>query len=330
MKKIAWIRISSRRYGGAIYGEKVREILAKYYDFKVKNVTAGFLSWKYLKPLEWFWGLMKLRGESDLWIRDDFYSIALQSLNKTKGKKLAIIYHLDSSVFPLILRPLLFLLEKFFYLNLKKVDAILTISDYWQNHFFKKGYQNVYKISPSFDLTEFNISAKEVREFKKRYNLEEKPIIYLGNCQKAKGVGESYQVLKDLDAHLVTSGEQLVKIPARNFNLEYRDYLKLLKASSIVVTMSKFKEGWCMTAHEAMLLKTPVIGSGLGGMRELLEGGKQIICPDFSKLKEKVEYLLNNEGERKKIGEDGYNFAKNFTIERFKEEWLNLIKKLME
>jgi len=96
----------------------------------------------------------------------------------------------------------------------------------------------------------------------------------------------------------------------------------------LVVTMSKFKEGWCRTAHEAMLCKTPVIGSGLGGMKELLEGGKQIVCPDFNSLREKVEYLLNNPGVRKKIGEDGFNFAKNFTFEKFKKDWIDLIKKL--
>ena len=45
----------------------------------------------------------------------------------------------------------------------------------------------------------------------------------------------------------------------------------LLQAASVAVTMSKFNEGWCRTAHEAMLCKTPVVGSGMGGMGELLE-----------------------------------------------------------
>ena len=84
-----------------------------------------------------------------------------------------------------------------------------------------------------------------------------------------------------------------------------------------------------MTAHEAMLLKTPVVGSGMGGMKELLKGGKQIICTDFKELKNKVEYLLNNSEERKKIGEMGYNYAKNFTIDGFKKEWLDLINKIL-
>jgi len=97
----------------------------------------------------------------------------------------------------------------------------------------------------------------------------------------------------------------------------------------MVIAMSKFKEGWCRTAHEAMLLKTPVIGSGLGGMQELLIGGKQIVCKDFKDLKTKVQDLLGNPRLREKMGQDGYNFAKEFTLERFEREWLNLIEEIL-
>ena len=94
--------------------------------------------------------------------------------------------------------------------------------------------------------------------------------------------------------------------------------------------MSKFKEGWCRTAHEAMLFKTPVIGSGVGGMRELLKGGNQIICKDFNELKEEVKILLENLEERAKMGERGYNFVKDFTLERFNKEWRDTIKKILQ
>jgi glycosyltransferase involved in cell wall biosynthesis len=330
MPKITWIKITSKRYGGAIYGEKARKALSNNYDVEVKNISSGRFAWRYLKPFGWLLELFSLKGYSDLWVRDDFYSIALQMFDKTKGKKLAVIYHIDSSTFPLFLRPAVSFLEILFYWQLKKSDAILTIADFWKKHFLKKGYKNVYKISPCLDLSDFDISDDEVREFKKEHDLEGKPIVYLGNCQRAKGVVESYEALKGLDVHFVTSGEERVKIPVKNLNLDYREYLKLLKASSIVITMSKFKEGWNITAHEAMLLKTPVIGSGLGGMKELLEGGKQIICQDFRSLREKVEYLLNNHEARKEMGEAGYQFAKNFTRENFKEDWLNLVRNLLK
>jgi glycosyltransferase involved in cell wall biosynthesis len=104
--------------------------------------------------------------------------------------------------------------------------------------------------------------------------------------------------------------------------LGYRDYLLLLKSAEVVITMSKFLEGWNITAHEAMLCKTPVIGSGKGGMRELLEGGRQIICEDFSRLPEMVELAIR---ESERLGNDGFEYAKNFTRERFRESWQTLV-----
>lgn len=328
MKKINWVQIESKLYGGNVYREEVKKILRQRLDLTIKSIEAKYLSWRYLKPLEWFLRLLNLKGKADLWIRDDFFSLITLPLDRAKGKTLFLNHHLDFKVFPVFTRPIFIILEKIFYQVLKKTDGIVTVSDYWKKHFLKRGYPRVYKIYNGFNLPLFNISQEEISEFKKKYKLEKKPIIYIGNCQKPKGVVESYQSLKDLDVYLVTSGKPQVKISALNLEIEYREYLKLLKAASVVVAMSKFKEGWCRTAHEAMLLKRPVIGSGLGGMRELLEGGKQIVCPQFSFLRRQVEYLLNHPEIREKMGEDGYNFAKDFTLDRFREEWLLLINKL--
>lgn len=332
MKKITWIRLSSKfRYGGGAFGQKARESLAGRFEIEVKDLSPKTWSWKYLKPFFWFSRLLALRGQSHLWVRDDLFSLAALPFSRPRGKNLAVIYHIDSSVFPLLLRLPFFLLEKMAYWGLRKTDAILTISEYWQNYFLKKGYKNVFKIYPAFDLlSDFNVSESETAAFKKKYGLEEKPIVYLGNCQKAKGVVEAREALQGLDVYFVTSGQPQVIIDALNFNLDYADYLKMLKAASLVITMSKFKEGWNMTAHEAMLLKTPVIGSGSGGMKELLEGGKQIICQDFNFLREKVEYLLKNPGVRKEMGENGFAFAKNFTLERFREDWLKLAENVIK
>jgi len=328
--KIGWIEINIKKYGGIVYNEQARKILDKIFDLDlVVCESKYFKKIRYLKIPESLFYLLKLKGEKDLWIRD-FYSTIVFLPKKTKGKNLVIVHHLDFSGFPLIARPFLnFFKNVFFFHNLKKIDVILTVSEYWKQYFLKKGCQNVYKIYNSFDSPDFNISDEDVLEFKKEHRLQGKPIIYLGNCQKAKGVKESFKALKDLNVHFVTSGEQKVKIPALNLNLSHRNYLTLLKSSSMVIAMSKFKEGWCRTAHEAMLLKTPVIGSGLGGMQELLIGGKQIVCKDFKDLKTKVQDLLGNPRLREKMGQDGYNFAKEFTLERFEREWLNLIEEIL-
>lgn len=324
-KKIGWIEISSKKYGGVTYNEDARKTLAKIFDTElILKEAIIFKKIRYLKIPESIFFFTKIKGEKDLWIRD-FYSTLTLNRKKTKGKNMAVIHHIDSLIFPVAFRWAFFILEKIFYHKLKKVDFIVTVSEYWKQHFLRRGYKNVFKIYNGFNMSDFDITDAEVLDFKVKYGFSGKPIIYLGNCQKQKGVVESYEALKDLDAILVTSGKPRIRIPATNLDLEYRDYLKLLKASSLVITMSKMKEGWCRTAHEAMLLKTPVIGSGLGGMKELLDGGKQTTCQGFKNLRNEVKYLLENPDLSKKAGEDGYNFAKGFTLERFEKSWVETL-----
>ncbi len=38
-----------------------------------------------------------------------------------------------------------------------------------------------------------------------------------------------------------------------------------------------------------------------------------------------MEYLLKNPEERKKMGEQGYDYAKDFTVERFEQSWVETI-----
>jgi len=318
-KKIGWphsidINLFS---GGRAYTRKVIDVLSKEFDVEVINVS--FKNNKRYRYPQLIYNLSKLCGEKDLWIRE-FNEVISMFLDKTQGKNLALIYHIDFSIKPFYMWPFYYTLEKIFYRNLRNVDVIATICKYFYNHFVERGYTNVRIIYPGYDVSKFEFGEGEVEDFRKRYGLTEKPIIYIGNCQRAKGVVESYNALKDMDVYLVTSGEERVKIPALNLNLSYRDYLLLLKASSVVVTMSKFLEGWLLTAHEAMLCKIPVVGSL--GLREILEDGGQIVCDNFSKLRDNVEYLM----EHPEIGERGYNYVKQFTDERFEREWINLVR----
>jgi glycosyltransferase involved in cell wall biosynthesis len=313
--KMGWLgRYSAGKdtlFGGKAYEKQLLNFLSENYDIEEvypHSRRKGLLKW-----LEELYSLSKLRTKKDLFIRD-FYSSAI--IGRTDGLNLSIIHHIDTidKEHPFLNK----LLEKRFYKNLDRIDIIVTVSNFWKRYFEERGHQNVKVIHNGFDLKEFEISEEDVDNFKVKYGLEGKPIIYLGNARPGKGVAEAYQELKDRDAYLVTSGEERVKTPAINLNLNHREYLTLLKASSVVIVMSKFKEGWNRTAHEAMLCKTPVVGSGKGGMRELLEGGKQIICEDISKLNQHVDIAIGN---REESGGKGYMFAKDFTVERFEKEW---------
>ena len=321
--KIGWLGRYSRK-ASSLYGGKAYEM--QLLDFLLNNYEVEEIyphSDKKNELLRWteeLYRLSKLKVSKDIFIRD-FYSSTI--MGKTTGRHISIIHHIDSSQkkHPFLNK----LLEKKFYMNLNRIDTIVTVSEYWKRYLEEMGHGNVRVVYNGFNLRDFEISDEEVERFKKKYGLSGKPIIYLGNCQPGKGVVEAYRELKDRDAFLATSGEEKVKIPAMNLNLYYKEYLTLLKVSSVVIAMSKFNEGWNRSVHEAMLCKTPVIGSGLGGMKELLDGGKQIICEDVSKLSYLVDVAMESRGKQ---GERGYKFAKGFTMGRFEEGWRKLIEDL--
>ena len=143
--------------------------------------------------------------------------------------------------------------------------------------------------------------------------------LYLGNCQKKKGVLEAYNALQEIDAYFVTSGTKDIELPIPNLILSYKDYRLLLASSDIVITMSLFKEGWNRTAHESILCGTPVIGSGSGGMKELLEESNQIICHSFEDLPSIVEKILHSHISVRD------EFVRSCNLEYFKLKWLQVL-----
>jgi len=302
--------------GGNAYTKSLLSITSDECDIESMGILFNKSGNRFFQGFKTLSDLLLLSGQKDIWIRD-YLSVLSLPFDHTIGKNIALVHHIDSDhlSYPSICK----LMDKVYYSNLKHVDLLVVVSQYWKKH-FESYVENIKIIYNCFNMNDFQFTEEEIIEFKKKYNLLDKPIIYLGNCQKSKGVVEAYNELKTMDVHLVTSGQKRVDIPAINLDLNYRDYLRLLKASAVVVTMSLFKEGWCRTAHEAMLCKTPVVGSGAGGMAELLEGGKQIICENFGNLRNNVEYLLESPG----VGEHGFIYAsqKQFTEAYFNNEWI--------
>jgi glycosyltransferase involved in cell wall biosynthesis len=330
---ITWFKRKSNT-GGAAYETYLMRFLSKSHKVNLveieaiksqRGVSDNFVVLKlifFANMFKLIKNLFFLKSDDELVIRD-FFSTAGLLLSKPKQKNIVLIHHIDSSV--LSHRSLYKLFENVFYSSLIKADVIVTVSNFWRDFFIRKGYRDVRVIYNPFDLAEFNITEEDISNFKKRYDLIGRPVVYIGNCQKEKGVVETFNALKDLPVTLITSGEKQVDLPVPNLDLSYRDYLTLLKISDVVVLMSRFLEGWNRTAHEAMILSRPVVGNGTGGMAELLEGGKQVICRDFSELSAHVEEIISDPELSAKLSRDGRIFAEKFDITRFEGSWSSLI-----
>ena len=93
-----------------------------------------------------------------------------------------------------------------------------------------------------------------------------------------KGAIQVYNALKNQNYTLIMTGNSnQLDIPVRCIYLMKKIIENFLKATDLVITMSLMNEGWNRIAHEAMLVGTPVIGNGSGGMSDLLVNGDQTI-----------------------------------------------------
>jgi glycosyltransferase involved in cell wall biosynthesis len=316
--KVLKVDFYKTRYGGNIYESLIYQLLKDDVNITYKNVFSKKLIFKSI--INMF--CVSMRNEYDIVIHSFNTSLFL---NKKPTKNIIIIHHIDHKFSPFVSKIYQTLLKNLLYYRNKKLHKIVVVSSYWKEYLEKKGFKNISVIYNAFDIHKYDsVNLDEVQAFKNKYNLNDKPIIYIGNAQKKKGVLEVYNILKDMDVYLVTSGKPQIKLDAINLNLTEHEYILLLKASNVVITMSLFLEGWNRTTHEAMLCKTPVIGSGLGGMGELLTGGNQFICNDIRNLKSIVNKALNSP----EIGLAGYNYAIQFNYERFKNDWINLISEV--
>jgi len=312
----------SEKTGGAAYREALCKALAGRYDverFKVTGETGILPSFRLRRMIQ----IAKVKKAKDVWIRD-FYPVVGMSFKRNPGKNIGLFLHMytEGEESDLLGRAL----EKLFFRNIRTCHSVVAIAEFWKDYLQGLGIRNVRVIQSAMESEAFRFEFEEIEEFRNRYSLTNSNVIYIGNCRRQKGVVEVHEVLKDRGYTLVTSGEPDVDLPCLNLRLSYHEYLLLLKISSVVVTMSKFREGWCRTAHEAMLCKTPVVGSGTGGMAELLEGGKQFICRDIHELPRLVETA---EKERERMGEEGCQFASTFTMERFEKDWLDLVEEVI-
>ena len=240
---------------------------------------------------------------------------------------IVIVHHLDWSMSRY--RAVLELLTERLVKRLALARRVVVVSDFWAEYLAGAGVRDVDTIYNAFEVDSYGASAHDIAAFRADYGFGDRPIVYLGKLGKGKGWRRALSALKGLQATLLGTGA-----PQRTENghvcrmtFPARDYRIMLAASSVVVAMSEFDEGWCRVAHEGILSRTPVVGSGRGGMRELLVGGGQVVCGDFRNLRSHVVKLLRDPAAARRAGELGRGFAERFDTTRFQQSWLELVGK---
>jgi glycosyltransferase involved in cell wall biosynthesis len=143
------------------------------------------------------------------------------------------------------------------------------------------------------------------------------------------GDGEDSQYKEMVPAELT----QHVLFLGRQSNVES---IMNVCAVGVLATNIKFHgEGISNALMEFMALRKPVITTNFGGSVELVENnvnGFLVDAFNVGQLAEKVDFLLENKGERQRLGENAHElvkrkFSMEAMFESFKQEYQNILKK---
>ena len=211
---------------------------------------------------------------------------------------------------------------------LKWADAITAGSKEAYEYYSNLGY-DVHYIPNAIDIGELPLDVKQ------KY---EKQIIFVGRLSKEKGVNSLIELAKILpkEIHLIIVGsgpfENKIKNIAEKYsNIKFLGYLPknkvipLLRGSFALIQPS-LAEGISTTVLEAMACQIPIIGTNVGGNKELIinnENGFLISPNSIEELNEKIILLSNNVDLVEKFGNKSLELVKKF-------EWSNVGKKYVK
>lgn len=217
------------------------------------------------------------------------------------------------------------------------------------NEIFISKRKDIVILPNGVDTERFNPKLSSYKEeILARYNLSpETPIILfvaaLDAAHTFKGLPilltAFSKIIEKTDAYLIIVGDGELKLEymklARNLGVSQRtifagkvpaeDLPKYYALSEFLVLPSTGIENFPLVVLEAMASGKPVIASSLPGVRRVVNDGIDgILVPpkDTEKLSEAIEYMLNNETIKKKMGKNARK-----KIEQ-KYSWKKIVEKL--
>ena len=195
---------------------------------------------------------------------------------------------------------------------LKNASGIIFVSRFLKEKFFegiKESYDNIYIVPNSLDQ---NFNIKKINKFKQ--------ILYVGRIVKEKGVHIFLDAIKNLskkhlDWKFIIIGSSKLGYNTKSTyekkiisdaslmdtNVQYFGYTsnekvkKIMSESSILVIPSVWEEPFGITAIEGLSNKMAIVGSEVGGLREIISG-RGILITEINerKLQKELEKLINN------------------------------------
>ena len=235
-------------------------------------------------------------------------------------------------------------------------DKVITISENSQKSLLKNSKINSRKIELIYPGTK-QISQKQIEKYQElgekwrtKQKLRKSRIItFVGRTSFEKEIEIALRALKNINSKniklvIIGDGPEKRYYEQLTLQLELSDCVlfvgyqdeknknTILATSNIFVFPSAWElEGFGMTTIEAMMLGIPVISSGHGPQKEIVNHQKNglIFSPhNSSSLAKMIKLLLQNKNLATQLGQAGRELVlKRFTQEQMYQKTLKLIKK---
>lgn len=277
-----------------------------------------------------------------------FVSLQIVLLSKILGLKSKIVFFTWENI-KRKYRILNNIAENYF---LKRADYAIAGNNEAKDVLIQKGF-NKEKISviPQLGVNTVKFKKNDSSRLRSKLGIKEFTIGFIGRFVEEKGIYtlfNAYLRLKDKAQLLLIGNGQLkgeIKALIDKYNLssrviivesvnhseipEYMNCLDVLVLPSL--TTSSWKEQFGHVIIEAFACEIPVIGSSSGAIAEVIgDAGLIFKEGNADDLQEKLELLINNEQERKKLAEHGRKRAEEYyTNKKIAEQTYNLYKDLI-
>jgi glycosyltransferase involved in cell wall biosynthesis len=286
-----------------------------------------------------------------------FASSILVSLSKELREKMVYTAHVGEEGKRFGLDPSAPLALKLFSPDLylmKRVRKSVVLNEPLKEKLVKKGIpeEKLEVIPNGVNVEDFNVGEEEVERVRRKYGLEGVVVMFAGTVTPRKGVLELMRAAEllnrrdvlflvvgslDLDKEYAQKVVEYAKCKGINAKftgfVPYED-LKALYLACDIFVLPSFEEGQGVVLLEAMASGKPLIGSKVGGIPMQIKeewNGFLVEPGDVRQLVERILYLVENEGERIRMGENSRKLAKEkFDWERISERYLKVYEEIVK
>lgn len=226
--------------------------------------------------------------------------------------------------------------------------------------------KSIFVWNNCFNSSEFEKKPnyEEIEEIRRKIGIDEKEkvLIYVGKVKESKGVRALVNAINEVVGYnihlLIVGGANHGLNQYTDFEREldmlcstvkykvsrtgYVDNINLYKyfgVSDLAIMPSFGEESAGMAGIEAMATETALISTNSGGMPEYMgsEASFMINIQDIDdvndrrfveRIRDAIQYLLDNESERKKLASEGYRKSRMFTSKKYYERFSDIISEI--